>query len=883
MQVWIDRLRNRIRALFGAEQLDATLQNEIRLHLDEQTAENVAAGMSPAEARRAAVRAFGPVASIEEECRDTRGVAFVHNLSSDLKYTLRSLRAQPLLVLAATASIAVGVGATSTIVKLASDFLVSTPSASRPDRLVRIRMGNGSHVSYPQWQALERSGAMAGLAGYQIEAEVNWRGTEQSVSLVPLIVTANFFDLLGVPVALGRGFTADEARPERNPAVAVISHRFWQQRLGADPAVLGRTLVFNGEPYTVLGVLPAGLRAFPGYGLAPEVYLPLSRRLMPDLDEGRAAAMQLVGRLHEGQRVGEARAALITAGTRVTPEFGSEFGQVQEVAPVGGLAQLGDFRTIASFFAVLVVAVGLVLAVACANVAGLLLSRGTVRRREIAVRIALGASRRRLVQQLLTEGLWLAFFGTACGLLMMVWVIRLLSRVSLPVPIPIEFDAGMDGRMLIVSVTLLLVTTMLCALAPALQATRPSVLPELKQQERVYAHRRWTLRGLLVTGQVTLAVVLLLTGLLFLRNLARAQTADPGFDTTHTAVAQIGLVEGRYTPESRGAFLEDVVSRLRALPAVAGAAYTWDVPLTMRSGMTTGTRLRIAEGGEPFAARYEVNRVGADYFATMGIALRKGREFTTRDRAGANTVAIVNDEFVRRYIPGGDPVGRHLLLPKGPEETYPAEIIGVVANSKHRTIGEEQQPAIYESFLQRGNGRVVQMLVRAKGDPAASLRDVQQVIRQMDPSAAVDVQTMRSTLAFAFMPSQLGAALLGALGVLGLALAMVGLYAVVSFSVSRRTSEIGIRMALGASRSAILRLMLADAAVLAGSGIVAGLGIAALVTQPLAIFLVSGLSPGDPVTFLSTALLLGLVSLGAAWTPARRATLIDPAVTLRAQ
>jgi putative ABC transport system permease protein len=882
MRRMFDRFLLRLRSLTTGERLDATLRSEIQTHLDEQIAEHVRAGMSPAEARAAALRDFGPMSQIEEECRDVRRVTFLTNLAQDLRYTGRALRRQPLLVCAATMSIAIAVSANATVFNLANELLLENPSASHPDQLVNLNFTTGSHVSYAQWRDLNESGALAGVAGYYFESEVNVKDGDQSLSLMPLIVTPNYFDLLGVPVALGRGFGTTEAQPDRQAGVVVISHRCWERRFQSDPQILGRSMIVNGQPYTVIGVLPSNLRAVPGLGTAPELYLPLSRSLMPDLDNPNAAAAQLVGRLREGQSVDQGRAALNAAAERLQPRHPArKFGTVERIVPVGGLAQLTHSREIGVFFAVLLIAVGLVLAIACANVAGLLLARSTVRRREIAIRVALGASRWRLVQQLLTEGLWIALVGTAIGvLLMFVWM-RLVASIPLPLPIPLELRATLDGNVLMYSALLLVVTTILCGLAPALQATRPSLVPGLKQEEPQYAHRRWTLRSLLVIGQVAVALVLLATALLFTRNLVLARDADTGFDTAHTLVVRLGFVEGRHTPETRTIFFEEAVDRLRRTPGVERAAYSYGVPLTIRSGMTTGALLRVA-GGESFQARYQANFVGPDYFSSIGIPLRQGREFLASDKPGATKVAIVNEEFARRHL-RGTIVGQTLILP-GLDAGYPVEIVGVVADSKYRTIGEDQQPAVYESLLQRGSrGRVFHLIVRARDTVAPPIREVRELLSQMDPSAAVDVQTMRSTLAFAFLPSQVGASLLGALGALGLALAMAGLYAVVSYSVTRRTAEIGIRVALGASPHAVIRLMLRDAAILAGAGIVVGSGIAIFVTKPLAMFLVSGLKANDPLTFCGTAVMLGLVSLAAAWLPARRALAVDPVIALRDQ
>ncbi|MBK5298169.1 MAG: ABC transporter permease [Vicinamibacteria bacterium] len=881
MRRLLDRVWLRVRSLVRGSDVDAALRAEIRVHLEEQIEENVAAGMSPQAARTAALRAFGPMDAIEEECRDHRRVAWVESLVLDLRYTFRSLVRQPMLLAVSTLSIAMAVGANTTIFSLATSLMFAMPGARQPDRLVHIRMGSGSHVSHRQWRDLEASRALAGLAGFNFETTVNWRDADRAVSLVPLIVSANFFDVLGVPMAMGRGFTAIEAEAERDPTLAVISHSFWQQRLGGDPGVLGHTLTLNGRPYTVRGVLAANLRSILGFGLAPEVYLPLSRGLMPDIDVINAGAIQLVGRLRDGQTLSEGRAALATVGQRLSTTYDDRmFGTVGQFAAAGSFEQIGNLSVVGIFFVVLLVAVGLVLAIACANVAGLLLARATTRSREIAVRVALGASRRRLVQHQLAEAMWIALAGTLGGLAVMSFLGGLLSRLSLPLPVPLELSAPIDGRLLGYALALTLMTTALCALAPALQAARRSQTPALRR-DQPRTIRRWSLRNVLVVAQIAVALVLLVTASLFLRNLARAEFLDTGFNTSDTLVARIGFVEGRYTEETRTAWLGGAAERLQTLPGIRAASYAAGAPLTVMSGRSTGARLTVERTGASFEAGYENNFVGPGFFKTMGIALVRGREFHDTDRRGAPIVAVINEEFARRHFQGSDPIGQRLRLPGARNETYPVEIVGVVGDSKHRSLGETQKAALYESYAQRANQQRIAFIFVQTGTPLPP-RDVARVLGELDPSTAVEVETMSDALAFAFLPSRLGAALLGTLGLLGLMLAMVGLFAVVAYSVSRRTAEIGLRMALGATEGGVVRLVLRDAAVLTVVGVIVGLLAAWFVTKPLAMFLVTGLAPGDPVAFGGAALLLVIVSLVAAWGPARRAVRIDPVAALRA-
>jgi len=747
MSRFLQIARLRARSLFQRSTVERDLARELQSHVDQQIDEYVSRGMSPDAARQAALREFGGIARFQDEVRDTWHTSVVSDLRRDLRYSWRGLRRRPLLLVISVLSIGLGVAVNTTIFALANTLFLQPPTARNADQLVHIWVRGRSHVSYNQWRALEQTSGLAGLAGYQIEREVNWLHGDAAVTLSPMLVTANFFDVLGVPIARGRAFSADETRAELDPRIVVISDGFWRSALGGDSSVVGRAITLNARPYTIVGVVAPHIRGVFGYGTAPELYLPLSKSLVPDLETPGASVVQLVGRLREDQTVAEGRSSF-AAGTRraqamMASPADTGFAGIELFAPARGLSRGGAPGAVAAFLAVLLVIVGLILCIACANVAGLLLARNAERRHEIALRLALGASRARLVRQLLTEGLWLALLGTAGGVALAEPLMGLLNRVSLPFPLPLELNLRIDGPVVGYAALLIAVACVLSALAPALQATRVSLAPVLKDDSRTVIAPRLTLRRVLAIAQVAVSLTLLITATLFVRNLARTQSLDAGFDTAHTAVAQVAFVQDRYSRDVRDAIVETALERVRAIPGVVSAAATTGVPLTIRGGSTSGIEIRIQGGAEQHHVEFAATNVGPDYFAAMGMRLLAGREFRRTDDQRSPRVIIVDEEFVRRYLGGRQPVGLTLDFP-GDSGSVPTQIVGVVSNTKHRSLGEATRAAVYTPLLQRSDGsRVVFVVARASGDPTAVLAPIHRTIAQLDPSTAVEVTTMR--------------------------------------------------------------------------------------------------------------------------------------------
>ncbi len=806
---------------------------------------------------------LGNTSVLKEQGFDLWRFVWLENLWRDIVYAMRGLRRSPALVASALLSLGLGIGVNTAMFSLAVEFLLSEPSVTKASTIVYVRLGGNSHAKPAVFQFVRDSGVFEDVAGENEEAVINWNDGTETRQIFNFLVTKNFFASLGIRVAYGRGIL-----PSDPDEVTVLSNRFWRRHFNGDPGILGRAINLNGKPYTVVGILSESHRTVFGFGLAPDVYVP------PYLPNTMLA---MYARLKPGMTLGEAQAAVRTVATRLDvaqPER-QKWAINMNVSPISGFARLKtepQIMTIGLFFVLLLIIVGLVLLVACINVASLLLARASARRREMAIRLSIGASRGRVMQQLLVESLLLALLGASLGLVLAQVVASLLAQVHLPLPLPIRLQIEPDWRVALYAAFLTIVATLLCGLLPAWQALRESIASYLPRDGK---HR---LRRALVVGQVAVSVVILATGFLFIRNLMESSSISPGFDVRQTLRAQVNLPPETYKGRDRvTAYVDQALGALQAIPGIAAAAAARVIPFN--DSVRYGADVTFPDNGEKARVSFQWNAVTPDYFRAMDIPVRVGRMFTPADRGG-NMIAIVNRTFVTKFLNGRSPLGAVFLW--GAEGKTPYEIVGVAEDTKNTTIGEDPRAQLYEPLAQIRNDRTrVHFVVRSAIPPVSQIDPVRRALRQLEPGAGLEVQTLFSSIGLAFLPSQIGAALLGSMGLLGLLLAAIGLYGMMVYSVTRRTAEIGVRMAIGATRGHIVGMVLRDSMTLVAIGSAIGLSLAFFVTKPLTMFLVPGIRPADPLSFGAVILVLGLTGLAATWGPLRRASAVDPLVALR--
>ncbi|MGA8026860.1 MAG: FtsX-like permease family protein, partial [Bryobacteraceae bacterium] len=685
----------------------------------------------------------------------------------------------------------------------------------------------------------------------------------------------NFFDVTGIPVAMGRPIHAREERE------TVLSYGFWKGRLGGDSNILGRSLVFDGSPYTVVGILPPDHRTLIGFGFSPDLYLTIDPTAA-----GNETTVMMYARLGAGMTrpaIYSRLLALCRELDTVLPRPEYNWSNNTEIRGVAGLDRLKllSGMPIAAFFGMLMTVVGLVLLIACANVASLLLARAASRQHELAIRQSIGAGRGRIVRQLLAESLVLASLGTIAGLLLNLALAAALNRIRLPLPAPVRLHIQPDWRLLCYAIALAMASALICGLMPALKATKRDVQTALKSEERSVG-ARLGFRRVLVVAQLTGSVVLLLTGFLFLRNLFLSNSLSPGFDIHHTVWAYMRLVPERYSSKDPAQSRNKIQSverralkQLRALPGVENAAAAAIVPLN--DNVKIGEDVHVDGRSQSQVLLFTANWISPDYFRTMSIPMLVGRDFLRSDRDGAPPVLILNQSMAQSIFGEQNPVGHTLRFHDDP----PAIIVGVVKNSKYFSLGEKDLGAVYWPDAQSSRAAVNLNFMLRTSQPASILKEVNAALGAIDASAAIEVKPMSRALGLALLPSQVGAALLGTMGVLALLLAAVGLYGVLTYSVSRQIREIGIRVALGAEPAIILRMVFRTSLLLVGAGLAAGGILGYFAATPLAIFLVPDLSPHDPVSLSVVFATLLLVAMAATLSPAIRALRVDPAIALR--
>ncbi len=799
----------------------------------------------------------------------------------DIRYSLRTLRKNPGFTLVVTLALALGIGANTLIFSVVNAVLLRPLPFDDPERLAMIwgevRGERRSPTSYADLVDLrQQATSVAKLAGFGRTATFITDGGEPE-PVRGCVASADLFPVLGAQAAIGRVFTAEEDRPGGGQVV-LLSDGLWRRRYGADRGIIGRTVSFDEKPVTVLGVMPPGFQ-FPLQGNPVDYWVPLETNITESRRQQRGSHwMQLIGRLRPEVSYEQAAGELRALSEKYSKEFPSSNTDYNfyPVSLHDDLVEKGRPALL-----VLVGAVVLVLLIACANVANLLLARASARQRELAIRSTLGASRGRIIRQLLSDTLVLAMLGGTAGLLLAWWGIDLLMA-SVPADGALIQRAGLDPTVLLFTLGISLGTGLIFGLAPALQATGRDLNDSLKEGGRGASDtgRRQTLRNALVVAEVALSLVLLIGAGLLIRSFIQLQEVDPGFHPEGVIVVDMPLSQTRYdTPEKQARFFEGVLERMRAIPGVESAAGTYMIPL---SGNNQGSTFGIAgvdfgSGPSPEAGH---RLVSPGYFRTMGIPLVRGRDFTDRDRAGAPPVVVVNQALADRYFEGKNPVGRRLEIGNG-TNVQEWEIVGVVGNVRFTSLEEEARPEYFLPYSQRPEGRTAFVLRAPSAAPGALDVPLRAAVRETDPNQpVVSIRQMQALVDDSAAGRRFSTMLLVGFAAAALLLASLGIYGVIAYSVERRTHEIGIRMALGARRRDVLGMVVRQGMRLAGIGLAIGL-VASFALTRLMTGLLYGVSPTDPGTYLLIPVFLAAVAFLACAIPARRAMNIHPMIALK--
>jgi len=822
----------------------------------------------------------------------SRRSAWMSHLLLDLRYAVRMLMKSPTFTAVAILTLALAIGANTAIFSVVNEALLRPrPGIGAPDRLVDIgRSDNGrgfDNMSYPNFQDLrDRNTSFVGMAALNLEPRaMSLSGDEGSERIYVGTVSGNYFDLLQVKAHAGRFFLPEEDRTPDTRPVVVLGYAFWQKRFQGDLAIVGRDIALNGRGYTVIGVaarefrgtLPLAMDAWVPMMMGPHVFG--SRDLLTCRD---CSFMLGIGRLKPGVTVEQAQAEADAIAANLQREYPAEVRDRGIVLLPSRLFP-GDMRPmVGAFLALLMAIVGLVLVIASVNVAGMMLVRASTRRREIAVRLAIGAGRGHVIRQMVVEGLMLFSVAGAAGFLLALWMREGLIALLPALPFPVAFDLALDGRVILFGLAVSMSAGLVASLLPALQASRPDLLTALKDDAPGAGARRMRLRNTLVLGQVALSLVLLLCAGLFLRALNRATTIDPGFEVANLHVLAVDFSLADLRDEKGIDESSRLLDRFRTLPAVAGAAWAWSVPLDGGGrGLGAFETPGIPAPDGTGSWNFDWSVISPGYFATMKIPLLRGRDFTDADNAAGNKVAIVNETAARAIWPGQDPIGKQFKYgdPRDPAGMTSAEIVGVVRDQKYRSLADGPRNFVFLPIRQQFIPNVA-LMVRT-GDPSTALPGIRAALRQMNPNLPIlNTLSMQEYAALSMFPQRIASWVSGSLGLVGLLLVGLGVYGVTAFSVQQRTREIGVRMALGAQRADVLRMVLGQGLRLAAWGAGLGLMLSAAAGQLLS-SLLYGLSPLDPLTFVGVAaLVLGVAAL-ATLVPARRATKVDPLVALR--